>query len=76
MMTSLHPSDLAIRGVQSTNPFARIAHLLMGAAVARRERAQLADLDDAMLADIGLTREEALAEARRPLWDVPRHWRK
>jgi uncharacterized protein YjiS (DUF1127 family) len=27
-----------------------------------------------MLADIGLTREQARREAARPLWDVPRNW--
>ncbi len=41
-----------------------------------RQRRQLARLDDRALADIGLTREEALREARRPLWDVPDNWRR
>lgn len=31
----------------------------------QRQRARLAGLDDARLADLGLTRAEALAEARR-----------
>lgn len=35
-------------------------------------RQSLAQLDDKMLDDIGLTREEALREARR--WDVPANW--
>jgi uncharacterized protein YjiS (DUF1127 family) len=39
-----------------------------------RQRRHLAELDDAMLRDIGLTREQALREARRPRWDAPRHW--
>ncbi len=39
-------------------------------------RARLADLDDAMLADIGLTRGQAQAEAARPIWEVPSHWRR
>ena len=39
-----------------------------------RQRQALARLDDAALADIGLTREEADSEARRPIWDAPRHW--
>lgn len=38
-------------------------------------RARLVEMDDAMLADIGLTRGEALAEAARPIWDVPANWR-
>ncbi|WP_417257826.1 DUF1127 domain-containing protein [Celeribacter sp.] len=39
-----------------------------------RQRKSLAALDDAMLRDIGLTREEAISEAARPAWDVPAHW--
>lgn len=39
-----------------------------------RQRRRLARLDDAALEDIGLTREDARHEARRPLWDVPAHW--
>ncbi|MEO1139069.1 MAG: DUF1127 domain-containing protein [Pseudomonadota bacterium] len=35
-----------------------------------RERKALARLDDAALADIGLTREEAMTEANRPIWDI------
>lgn len=33
-----------------------------------RERARLAEMDDARLDDIGLTRERALAEAAKPFW--------
>ena len=39
-----------------------------------RQRRALADLDDTALSDIGLTRDEAVAEARKPIWDVPDHW--
>ncbi len=41
-----------------------------------RQRRHLAQLDDAALADIGLTRAEAHAESQKPLWDVPQHWRR
>jgi uncharacterized protein YjiS (DUF1127 family) len=41
-----------------------------------RQRRALAALDDALLDDIGLTREEVLAESQRPAWDAPRHWTK
>lgn len=37
-----------------------------------RQRRALARLDDRALADIGLTRAEADAEARRPIWDIDR----
>lgn len=40
----------------------------------RRQRAALRRLDSRALADIGLTRDEAEAEARRLLWDAPSYW--
>ena len=40
----------------------------------RRQRRQLAELEDHQLADIGVSRAEAKAEAARPAWDVPAHW--
>lgn len=40
-----------------------------------RSRQQLKALDDAALADIGVTRADARAEATRPIWDVPDTWR-
>ena len=39
-----------------------------------RSRHALDQLDDHMLQDIGLTRREASAEVKRPIWDVPGHW--
>ena len=41
----------------------------------RRQRAQLAKLDEKALADVGLTHGEALSESNRPFWDVPANWR-
>lgn len=49
--------------------------LLRQALALRRSRARLGRLDDHLLRDIGLTRDDALAEAQRPLWDAPRLWR-
>jgi uncharacterized protein YjiS (DUF1127 family) len=40
-----------------------------------RSRRHLSRLDDRLLRDIGLTREQAEAEGQRPLWDTPPHWR-
>ena len=50
--------------------FTRIAQYLR----LSRQRRDLRDLDDHLLADIGLTRAEALEEAARPIWDAPHHW--
>lgn len=40
-----------------------------------RSRRGLLRLDDHLLRDIGLTREQARAEAERPGWDAPSHWK-
>jgi uncharacterized protein YjiS (DUF1127 family) len=39
-----------------------------------RSRRALRRLDDHTLRDIGLTRPEAEAEAKRARWDAPQHW--
>ena len=39
-----------------------------------RSRRALRNLDAHMLADIGLSREQALSEASRPVWDAPSRW--
>ena len=48
---------------------------LLGRIALWRSRRALLSLDDHMLDDIGLTADEARAEARRPVWDAPRSWR-
>ncbi|MFB9150357.1 DUF1127 domain-containing protein [Roseovarius ramblicola] len=35
-----------------------------------RQRRELAQLDDAILADLGLSRHDAQREAARPFWDL------
>lgn len=40
-----------------------------------KQRAALANLDDAALRDIGVSRAAALKEAERAPWDVPANWR-
>ena len=47
---------------------------LFGYLALYRQRKALAALDDRALKDIGLTREEAMTEARRPVWAAPHHW--
>jgi len=41
-----------------------------------RQRRSLAQLDDHLLTDLGLTRAEAEREARRAIWDAPLFWRR
>ncbi len=40
-----------------------------------RERHTLAQMDDHLLRDIGMTRDDARREYRKPFWDVPAGWR-
>lgn len=55
--------------------FRRTGRLSLARLIAmRRTRTRLALLDDRLLKDIGLTREEAAREAARCSWDAPRHW--
>lgn len=37
----------------------------------RRQRMALLALDDTLLSDVGISREAAVAEAKRPVWDFP-----
>lgn len=59
--------------LRSTTPLRPAFGLNLFAMLAvARQRAALADMDDARLADLGLTRDAALTEARRPIWDLPK----
>ena len=49
---------------------------LLDAQTVRRSRQTLAALDDHMLRDIGITREQAQSEADRAAWDVSTTWRR
>jgi uncharacterized protein YjiS (DUF1127 family) len=74
MFASLRKSTYASRRVSGSRPglFSRIQVALS----VRRERQALLTMDAAMLRDIGMTREEALTEAERPIWDAPATWRR
>ena len=47
--------------------------LIQYVAVARQRRTLIA-LNDHLLDDSGITRDQAAAEARRKIWDVPATW--
>lgn len=53
------------------SPFSRLLTMLS----IQRERQSLDQLDQAMLDDIGITRDQARREAVRPAWDAPERWR-
>lgn len=40
----------------------------------RRSRQRLAEYDDRLLSDLGLTREEAFGREARPDWAIPDPW--
>ena len=56
-----------------TTPARRRLSLWSLFALARQRRA-LAQMDEARLRDVGLTRDEANTEARRVFWDAPDSW--
>lgn len=68
------PAAITIARHRPARPFGILSRVRT-AMTLYRQRARLAALDDHLLRDVGLTRDEALAEATRPLWDVPSHWR-
>lgn len=45
---------------------------LINALATHRQRLHLEDLDAHLLEDIGIDRDMARTEARRPFWDLPR----
>ncbi|KMK67840.1 DUF1127 domain-containing protein [Puniceibacterium sp. IMCC21224] len=49
--------------------------ILLSLDALRRQRRQLAALDNHALADLGLTRSQAQTEAARPVWDAPAIWK-
>ncbi len=63
-LTALRPSALS-----------RLSARLRSAAALARSRRALSRLDDHLLRDIGLTRDEAVSESERPAWDAPLHWK-
>ncbi len=65
------PFDPAFRGdLRLARPL-RLFSLAFQVLGVLRQRRRLAELSDHQLVDIGITREEAQAEAARPIWDLP-----
>lgn len=54
---------------------ARLGHIILALGALRRQRQRLAEMDAARRDDIGISEDQARAEAARPIWDVPPTWR-
>lgn len=65
--SATRPSILS--SILSALPYLRLAPAVAAS------RARLTEMDDAQLADIGLTRAQAAHEAALPVWNVPANWR-
>ena len=65
----LNPTTAPSRGKRTQGFWARV----WTAFRVHQERQELANMTDHMLADIGLTREEAEQEAGKPIWELPTH---
>ena len=61
-------------GHRGLNWLAEVLALRAEDKVIRRSRERLAEYDDRLLSDIGLTREQALGHASRPEWAAPDLW--
>jgi uncharacterized protein YjiS (DUF1127 family) len=61
-------SDPAFRGLPRRMPAPGWFPWLLATAARWRQRRMLETLDDRMLAEIGIGRSQALAEARKPCW--------
>ncbi|CUH81041.1 hypothetical protein TRM7557_03197 [Tritonibacter multivorans] len=71
-------SDLSTSFSRRSRPLAArrrsVFGMLADMIALRRQRQDLSQLDARTLKDIGVTREAAQDEARRPSWDAPSHW--
>jgi uncharacterized protein YjiS (DUF1127 family) len=72
---SAMPTHSTTRAFARSRPQPGFLRRLLHLAAVARARHDLARLDDRLLRDIGLTRDEADRELSRPVWDVPPHWR-
>ena len=63
-------ASIAGRPGERLRPLRRLLRTI----AASRSRRRLLELDDHLLRDLGLTRDQARREAERPSWDAPGHW--
>ncbi len=72
-MDDFLPASLKLRDSPISLTARLFAHIARGTAI-RRSRRKLIELEDYLLDDVGITRQQARREAGRPLWDVESHW--
>ena len=73
MTTRTHSPTLPV--FVPTNGWPTFSTITQAIAV-RRQRLALRSLSNESLADIGITKAQAHAESKRPIWDVPINWRR
>ena len=69
-------TSLTLRSTACTPPTPSLLSRFTQARTVARQRKVLANLEDHILDDIGISRAQATREAARPAWDVPSHWMK
>lgn len=74
-------ATIALTRPQAYRPSLNLLGTLVKMTAIYRQRRQLAQLDDTRLADLGITRAQAMSEANRSVWEVvgnewnvPAHW--
>ena len=74
MVHQMIDTAFSLPNAHSTRPasLSGLTSLIRAMAELRRQRRALARLDTDQLADLGLTRAQALREAARPFWQLPR----
>lgn len=70
MRTTAQPRPIDLSHQPFLAPLSRPLAMLRRWRQTARERRQLEEMDDRMLRDIGLAREDARREAARPFWDA------
>ena len=73
MTVSIH--NAALHANCQPKPRSILAMIGQMIAVAHQRR-QLLALEDHLLEDIGISRQEARAESRQTVWNAPDHWHK
>jgi len=71
-----HSSEIVHMDCKLTSTKVGVFNALWRFLAVARQRRDLGRLDDAALADLGLSRADVSAELTRPIWDVPDQWRR